>query len=458
MGSRDEALDTLTPLLGLVAERAAHHEDAWEIERDAGSVLPPPVLGTEVGIEAVLTLSRDPGAYPLLAAMAYVTPSPVSAVARAAAERLADEGHAVPLPAGLGVIEAGRGIVIAGEGETASCLAVAYSRPDSAMSEMATLRADHLNTSGAIVWAMHGPTGGDPIGRLEETSRESGLEPRLLAPGEVADEARHWIGRSIAAGYRPDGASLGTCALLLRTAPHPADDALLLELANVASYEDAFGELDEESLIEAGVDDYVDALAQWVDGQGFDEDRAQRVVDAGRQLAEYRAWELDAGLVDWERHELRDYLLVHVPRKLTLPDGEIEGFVNDICDVFAHAAATGLLHRRRADSLAKIARNSRPQLERALADRSTWGPSKAIVHAMLDDGIEITDAVQTRAWIERFNELTIEERDEILGPTALERADLAFTPPGAASLHGAARRKGTRKAQRQARKRNRRGR
>ena len=457
MGSRGEARDTLTPLLGLVAERASHHEDAWELERDAAWVLPPPVLGTEVGIEAVLTLSRDPVAFPLLSAMACVTPAPVSAVARAAADRLAEEGHGVPLPAGLGEIEPERGIIIAGETETASCLAIAYRRPGSSMSEMATLRVDHLNTAGAIAWAMHGPTGGDPIGRLQETSRESGLEPRLLAPSEVADETRAWIGRSIAAGYRPDGAGLGTCALLLRTAPHPADDALLLELANVESYDDAFGELDEESLLEAEVDDYVYGLATWADEQGFDEGRAQSVVDAGRRLAAYRAWELDAGLVDWERHEFRDYLLVYVPRKLTLPDGEIDRFIDGVCDVLTHAAATGLLHRKRADALAKIARNSRPQLERALADPASWGPSKAIVQAMVDDGIEITDGVQTRAWIERFNELTIEERDEILGPAALERADLAFTPPAAPSPHGAARRKVNRKAQRQARKRNRRG-
>jgi hypothetical protein len=458
MGSRGESLDTLTPLLGLVTERASRHEDAWELERDAASVLPPAVLGTEVAIEAVLTLSRDPRAYPLLAAMAYVTPEPVSAVARAAAERLADEGHGVPLPAGLGKIEPERGIIIAGEGETASCLAVAYSRPGSAMSEMATLRADHLNTAGAIAWAMHGPTGGDPIGQLEESSRESGLEPTLLTATEVADEARAWIGRSIAAGYRPTGASLGTCTLLLGTAPGPADDALLLELATVESYDEAFGELDEDSQLEAEVDDYVDALARWVDGQGLDEERAQGVVDAGRQLAEYRVWELDAGLVDWERQELRDYLLDYVPRKLTLPAGEIGGFVDDICDVLAHAAAIGLLSRQRAEALAKIARNSRPQMERALADPANWGPSKAIVAAMLEDGIEITDAVQTRAWIARFNELTIEQRDAILGPGALERADLAFTPPASPSPHGATRKKDDRKAQRQARKRNRKGR
>ena len=47
MGSRSESLDTLTPLLGLVAERASRHEDAWELERDAASVLPPPVLGSK---------------------------------------------------------------------------------------------------------------------------------------------------------------------------------------------------------------------------------------------------------------------------------------------------------------------------------------------------------------------------------------------------------------------------
>ena len=57
-----------------------------------------------------------------------------------------------------------------------------------------------------------------------------------------------------------------------------------------------------------------------------------------------------------------------------------------------------------------------------------------------------------------INELTIEERDEILGSAELERADPAFTPPPAPSMHGAARRKVNRKAQRQARKRNRRGR
>ncbi len=85
-----------------------------------------------------------------------------------------------------------------------------------------------------------------------------------------------------------------------------------------------------------------------------------------------------------------------------------------------------------------------------MADPALRGPARAVLDAMSADGVELGDEKAMQAWLEDFNMLPVEERDRILGPRVLPSQDLAG---GARPIKTNAKR---RKAQKQARKRNRR--
>jgi hypothetical protein len=50
----------------------------------------------------------------------------------------------------------------------------------------------------------------------------------------------------------------------------------------------------------------------------------------------------------------------------------------------------------------------------AMQDRSRFGPTKAVLSAMLDQGIDITDEAAMETWTREFNALTQEERRKVL--------------------------------------------
>jgi hypothetical protein len=86
-----------------------------------------------------------------------------------------------------------------------------------------------------------------------------------------------------------------------------------------------------------------------------------------------------------------------------------------------------------------------------MADRSRRGPAASIAAAMVADGIDLTDADAIGAWIEEFNASPIERRDAILGSPS----NATGTVPSAAAPRAPGGKQRPRKAQKAARRRNR---
>jgi hypothetical protein len=447
--------ETIGPLLHAMTRAASTFEDAYELEAFAAALLPLRMLeAPELIDEALAEVDADADAYPLLRAMAVATPAPIARAAAAAADRAAVAGGLRPLPPGLGILEPRRGLVVFGTGDDNSVLAVECARPGASTGEIVSLMADHARTDGAICGGGVIPVVDQSLDRVAEAASEDGLEAVWLTPAEARDRAREWIRRSIDAELRPGPETIAALLLLLRSGPEPADDDLVETLALLDAYDDVHGD-EEDAHLREEIDALVEDVLAWADERALDEERGRRAADTCGAMARYRVLELDDDPVSWDRRSLSGFLLDWAPRKLVTPDSDVDAFLDSVRDVLAYLGERGFIHGRRAEKLIGAAAALSAPFSRANADRARWSPSKAIVTGMLDDGVDITDRAAVAAWIAGFNELPVEERDAVLGPTPVADADAVFTPPPVAPAHAGARRKTARKAQRRARKRNR---
>ena len=78
-----------------------------------------------------------------------------------------------------------------------------------------------------------------------------------------------------------------------------------------------------------------------------------------------------------------------------------------------------------------------PEFRRAVTDPDDFGSAKALVNAMLADGVDLTDQAAVGSWIGAVNARPFEVRDEFLGgrspldpPDDRNRDQRAGTPMG----------------------------
>lgn len=138
----------------------------------------------------------------------------------------------------------------------------------------------------------------------------------------------------------------------------------------------------------------------------------------------------DGDPLRWSPTVVELFLLDFLPRKVTLDSGQIRA-VPGVLGRWVRFCLTrrGLEERWIAETLAAIEEFT-PEFRRAVTDPSSFGPAKALVNAMLADGVDITDPDATQAWMDAFNARPFEERDSLLGDSLIdltpwERDDLS---------------------------------
>lgn len=118
----------------------------------------------------------------------------------------------------------------------------------------------------------------------------------------------------------------------------------------------------------------------------------------------------------WSPIALEVFLLDWLPRKVMLDVGDIRAVPEVMRAWVAFALGRrGLEPARIAEAVAAVDLFVKA-FRSAATDRSNFGPAKAMVNAMLGDGIDMTDRAAVDAWIDAFNARPFEERDEFLGP------------------------------------------
>lgn len=128
----------------------------------------------------------------------------------------------------------------------------------------------------------------------------------------------------------------------------------------------------------------------------------------------------DGDPLRWSPTVVELFLLDFLPRKVSLDTGQVRA----LPDVFRQwvrfaLSRRGLSERWIAETEAVVDELA-PEFRRTVTDPSTFGPAKAMVNAMMADGINLNDPQAVQGWIDAFNARPFEERDAFLGPAPLD--------------------------------------
>lgn len=122
----------------------------------------------------------------------------------------------------------------------------------------------------------------------------------------------------------------------------------------------------------------------------------------------------DGDPLRWSPIGVELFMMDFLPRKVTLDAVEIRN-LSPVLKAWVRFALAqrGLEERWITETEAAVDRWA-AAFKREVTNPDTFGPAKAIGQAMMIDGIDFNDRLAVDRWIEEFNQLPFEERDEYL--------------------------------------------
>lgn len=453
---------------------AARIDDPAELELLGAELIPPEMLAGPPGAAAdlVAMIGEAKGGLSLLRAMTAAAPPPLSTLAANAAARLG-QGPLSVAAQRVGTLVPDRAFAMDADEPVTSVL-VACRRPGVPGFQILGFTLEWPETDGAIkdAFATVMVEEGELEGALVEPARECGIEPEEISPEEAIGQVVAGASRCAEVGFGPGRDALLAVNLLLRAGGRPDADELLEPLVGLPALADVLGderdqedrddhqELDER-VLRAEVDRLDTALEAWCAGRGFNNEWQDLVTYVGHTMADFRALYADGHVADWNAIDLGEYLLDFVPRKVGIEDSHIELFPEAVAEVLRFLSATGRLEAEAAEDLGKAALEAANRFVAAARDPSNFGLAKAMTSAMLEDGVDLADEAAIQGWTAGFNALPEEERHRRIPAFARPQwpalaLPLAFNPPAKPAGGKRMTAAKARKAQRQARRRNRR--
>jgi hypothetical protein len=402
----------------------------------------------------------DVDAAGLLAAVGVLAAERLAGRSRAGAQRLADKGIVSPIAAGVGMLAVQDAARI--DCPDAELLVVLLRRPGAHEVQTALLGIEHQDTGDVLVrCALTPPT---PIAAVHELLSDGvhyGDAPVPIAAEEltarVLAAARRAVDAQIALGHEAGPAWVIVSRALTGDPtglPRPAvlapweDDPQVIDDQNPDEDEDEEGlqrEMDmllDEFEQHAGATYPPDGVV-WEDGDWVASSMLRYKGGYGR-------------LCHWTRADLAEYLLDYFPRKVSVVEEQELPAVPECADAFLRFLHTrGSLSGEPLEQLVQACQELRGEFLQRARDRSRWGLAKSLVMQMLAEGIDPSAPGAMDAWMADFNARAPEQRDVIIGPAA-DRMIHAAQPGPATRPHAPKQRTQRRKAQRSARKRNRR--
>jgi hypothetical protein len=448
--------DFLTMLDG-----APELEDPAEVEYLAAALLVPleqPETPPEIGFAVVEAIAArgDADAAAVLAGLAVLAAEPLAAQARASAQRLAGDGIVSPAAAGVGTLAVEEAVRIENKG--AELLVALLARPGAQKVQAAVLGIDHHDTGGALVeCALTPPAPADearellegPTGTVTHPIAASELTDRVLAAARRAVEQETMLtGEAglalpvVSRALTGDPAGLPRPAL---QAPWEHDDPELI--VDAAADEERFhalmdkllGEFEQHARASYPPDGVV-----WENGDFV-----------ASTMLQWKGGYDDGRLGRWTQADLAEYLLDYFPRKVSA-DETLAAVPECVRAFLMFLAVRGSLSGEPLDQLEDACEELRDEFLECAHDNSNWGLGRSMLAQMQAEGIDPSASGALDAWIEDFNARPYQQRDALLGPAA-DRMVRAAGLPSAAAARAPKQKPQRRKAQRQARKRNRRG-
>lgn len=128
----------------------------------------------------------------------------------------------------------------------------------------------------------------------------------------------------------------------------------------------------------------------------------------------YRCDYCDGDPLRWSPIAVELFMVDFLPRKVSLDTLEVRA-LPPVLKAWVRFALTkrGLEERWIADAEAAVDRWA-PEFKKQVTDPENFGMAKAMGHAMMSAGVDLTDQRAVDRWIEVFNQRPFEERDEFL--------------------------------------------
>ena len=174
---------------------------------------------------------------------------------------------------------------------------------------------------------------------------------------------------------------------------------------------------EEDRAFPASRQEILDAFSAWFVNHDYcTQDHAKEVAgDVGLALEWKWAYQ-DGNLAWWNVSHIIDYLLEWCPRKLSVDPKHCDDIREALGHWFRFLDARNLLSSdgHSVEILLDAVEVLRDDFIAAMGDRSKFGMAKSLFSLGTDAGVDMSDPEQVSAHIERYNDLTIDERKDLL--------------------------------------------
>jgi len=454
--------DQLIPAFRAILADGPAPSDPAELELLAATLLVPlelPDMPSDVASAFFSEIEQydDQGAAGILVALAALATGEIATSARTSAQRLA-RGGVTPTAiesVGASTVREARRVARS----DAELLVVLLGRPRTRRLQVAILGIEHEETEGALVECVLTP----PLPRADARSMLESLEDNVHHAEPIGIDALAERATSAARRAKDIGVALGyeaAIAMPIIARALTGDPAGLARPETVPPWED-----DDAELIVDAVEDedhfhelsqrLLDELERWARATCPPEGPVWRSADfVASTMLEWKGGYSDGYLGRWTGTDLAEFLLDYFPRKVSVHRDTLDDVVDCVIAFLCFLHDRESLSGEPLEVLEETCDALREDFQTRAMDRSSHGLAKSLVMQMLEEGIDPSDAGALERWITDYNERSRAERHAIIGDPA-DRMSAQKPPTGRSSAKRSPS-KTDRRAQRAARKRNRR--
>jgi len=460
----EEASDRLASGLAAILGEGPLPEDPAGLEMLAATLLVPllqPDLPTDVPAALIAEIERhgDAGAAGLLTATAVVAGDPIAAQARAASERLARDGIVSPAAERLGTLALREAVQI--EGGDAELLVALLGRPRQRTVQVAVLGIEMEDSGGALVECMLTPPMPTAEGRALLYGHEHGPDPcHPIDAAQLTRRVRAAAQRTVELGGALSCEAATALPLIARALTGDPEGFARPQI--LPPWEDDDDELivdaaEEEDGLEELMRMLLDEFEAYARRAHEPDSCAWRNGDfVASCMLQWKGGYDDGRLGRWTVDDLAEFLLDYFPRKVTIESEALDDVPDCALAFLRFLDDRGSLSGAPIEHLAEACDELREEFREQADSPERWGMAKSMAMQMLAEGVDPEQPGATDAWIAEFNSRPRDARDAIVGGAAdrmLAAAARQEEPPAEARPGPDRRRE--RKAQRSARKRNR---
>jgi hypothetical protein len=359
----------------------------------------------------------------------------------------------------IGTLTIGEAMRIEHVSGEAEVLAALLARDGFNELQAAIFGVEHRETGGALVECVLAPPAPADEARDLIDAVDGAAPPQPIEPQELTRRVIAAAQRSIKATFALSadaGPALPIISRALTGDPHGIPRPELMAPWEQDDPELVVDAAEDEKEFQRLMDLLLDELEQYVRANIPPESAVWQHGDfIAMTMLQWKGSYDDGRLGRWTSANLAEYLLDYFPRKVTV-DAETPDAVPECVKTFlAFLQARGSLSGEALEVLEQAVDVLGEEFKMHTQDSSRWGLAKSMFMQMQTEGVDPSQPAAIDAWMDDFNARPRDERDAIIGPVADRMAEAAGirVPHGNRASKPRAQR---RKAQKAARKRNRR--